>query len=548
MIKPASMWKLRAFVPSQYADAVLLSVGQEGSIHFIDLKERLGDFGGALEAVNPGEAFVFRTTDLTHRLSKLMKTLDVAEIGPTESSKFEGRSSSKDALTEVERTIEEIEGLAQEYTSRLAEYESAEDHSEESAEESQKLREQLKTLGAQRKEQLQRMSLVLEVQRRIAELKLMLLRSKRTFYLEGWVPKKNLKKIIERIENASDRCAATMMEPPEHGEEPPTLLMNPSFIRPVESLVSGYGLPSQRELDPTKIMAITFPLVFGLMFADIGHGLLLLLFGLIAIYLRKRMANLGDILKLVLGAGELYVLLGAFGVFGGLLFGEFFGYHLGHFGIEEPPLGFLLKLIPGIGKVFSPVDEPMKMFKLSIMFGVIQISIGILFNLFNKLGEREYKGAVFESGCWLWFYLGLMYLVFTFKFNIDLWFKSLNLVAPLVIAPIVVMLAGKALTEGFMEGFSFVVEAATSSIGNTVSYGRILALNLSHAYMSSMFVIFSEGQILPLQILIIAVGTIVVMVLEGLIIFVHTVRLHWVEWFSKFHKGEGIKYVPFKSI
>ena len=66
--------------------------------------------------------------------------------------------------------------------------------------------------------------------------------------------------------------------------------------------------------------------------------------------------------------------------------------------------------------------------------------------------------------------------------------------------------------------------------------------------MSSMFVIFSEGQILPLQILIIAGGTIVVMVLEGLIIFVHTVRLHWVEWFSKFHKGAGIKYVPFKSI
>jgi len=546
-MKPASMWKLRAFVPSQFTDAVLLSVGQEGSIHFIDLKERLGDFAGVLEVVSPGEAQVFRTTDLTHRLSKLMKTLGVEEVSSEGGGKLEGLLSSKDALAEVERAIVEIEGLTEEYTSRLAEYESAEGPPEELAEQSQKLREQLRTLGVQRREQLQRMRRVLEVQRRIAEQKLMLLKSKRTFYLEGWVPEKELKRTVECIEGASDRCAATMTEPPRHGEEPPTFLRNPSFIGPIESLVSGYGLPSQRELDPTKVMAITFPLIFGLMFADIGHGLLLLLFGLISIYLRRRMANLGDILKLVLGAGELYVLLGAFGVFGGLLFGELFGYHLDHFGIEEPPLGFLLELIPGIGTVFSPMDDPMKMFKLSIMFGVVQISIGIIFNLFNKLGEREYKQAIFESGCWLWFYLGLMYLVFKFKFNIDLWFTSLDLVIPLVAAPVVVMLVGKAFTEGFMEGFSFVVEAAISSIGNTVSYGRILALNLSHAYMSSMFVTLSEGQGLPVQALILVVGTIMVMVLEGLIIFVHTVRLHWVEWFSKFHKGEGIKYVPFKS-
>lgn len=135
-----------------------------------------------------------------------------------------------------------------------------------------------------------------------------------------------------------------------------------------------------------------------------------------------------------------------------------------------------------------------------------------------------------------------MYLVFTYSVNIQAWFENVQVVAVALVLPIVLMLVGKGLLEGFMEGFSFMFEAFVSSLGNTVSYGRIMALLLSHAMMSSMFVTLSEGQGLPVQLLLVGMGTFLVMVLEGLIIFVHTIRLHWVEWFSKFYEGEGMQY------
>jgi len=115
-----------------------------------------------------------------------------------------------------------------------------------------------------------------------------------------------------------------------------------------------------------------------------------------------------------------------------------------------------------------------------------------------------------------------------------------------LVIPLALMILGKGLLEGFMEAASFTFEAVISTIGNTVSYGRVMALLLSHGMMSSMFIQLSHGMSLPVQIAVIALGTFLVMFIEGLIVFVHTVRLHWVEWFSKFYKGEGIEFKPLR--
>ena len=83
-----------------------------------------------------------------------------------------------------------------------------------------------------------------------------------------------------------------------------------------------------------------------------------------------------------------------------------------------------------------------------------------------------------------------------------------------------------------------------------MSYGRLMALGLIHSAMNSMFLVLGgvEHGYFPIDSLpVIAVGTILVMVIEGLIVFVHALRLHWVEWFSKFHSGEGIPFKPFRG-
>jgi V/A-type H+-transporting ATPase subunit I len=376
-----------------------------------------------------------------------------------------------------------------------------------------------------------------------------------TFYLEAWTPREKVDQVVQRIKDSAENCCAIQLEE-SHGslkeggkkESAPTLLSNPSFLKPFQQLTTAYGLPSYDELDPSFLMAITFPPIFGLMFGDIGHGLILAIFGLTVLLLRKKAVQPSEMIRYIITGGELFLLCGIFSILSGLVFGELFGYHLSHFGIKEPPLGFILRFIPGIGEVFSPIENPIKMFKLSLLVGTACISFGIVLNLVNKLMNREFKEAFFESICWLWFYLGLIYLIlFAFGVNLDLWFKHLTTVILTTILPMILMLAGESMIKGGLEGFSHFFEIVISSLGNTVSYARILALSLAHGIIAG--ILATAGEAGAVGLVLAMIGTIfLVMMLEGLIIFLHTVRLHWVEWFSKFYKGEGIEYKPFKLI
>lgn len=104
------------------------------------------------------------------------------------------------------------------------------------------------------------------------------------------------------------------------------------------------------------------------------------------------------------------------------------------------------------------------------------------------------------------------------------------------------------LIHGFTEGLRFGVEVFAETLSHTISYSRLMALGLIHSAMSSMFLVLGgvEHGLFPLSsIPILAVGTILVMTIEGLVVFVHDLRLHWVEWFSKFYSGEGILFKPF---
>lgn len=116
--------------------------------------------------------------------------------------------------------------------------------------------------------------------------------------------------------------------------------------------------------------------------------------------------------------------------------------------------------------------------------------------------------------------------------------------------PLMLIFVFAAISEGFMVGVGFTVEVFAETLSHSMSYSRLMALGLIHSAMNYLFLVLGgvEHGVFPLHsIPLIAMGTILVMVIEGLVVFVHTLRLHWVEWFSTFHKGEGIPFKPFKS-
>ena len=120
----------------------------------------------------------------------------------------------------------------------------------------------------------------------------------------------------------------------------------------------------------------------------------------------------------------------------------------------------------------------------------------------------------------------------------------------LVILPLVLIFISAVAAEGFMVGIGFTVEVFAETLSHTMSYSRLMALGLIHSAMNYLFLVLGgvEHGVFPLQsIPLIAIGTILVLIIEGLVVFVHTLRLHWVEWFSTFHSGEGIPFKPFES-
>lgn len=546
------MTKIRAMVYEPYVNDVLRSMGELGVVQFINMREKLDKWEGALSPVEPTKTY-HEFSNLHLRITRLLQMVGISEEAPEEKVAVPKRLP-EDLIADFDGRLSGIEGQYKNLMDRLKALEEQPEIPEEKREEEKTLlSDQLKAFVEEKKHDLRVMLEVVENEKTLEEIKQALGRSLMTFYLEAWVPRAKVDQVVQGIRDSAENCCIIQLEENhsshkegEEEETAPTVLSNPSFLRAFQQLTTAYSLPSYDELDPTFFMAITFPPIFGLMFGDVGHGLILAIFGLAVLLLRKKAVQPSEIIRYVLTGGELFLLCGIFSILSGLMFGELLGYHLGHFGIEEPPLAFILTYIPGIGEEFSPMGDPIMMFKLSLIVGTVCISFGIVLNLVNKLLNREFKEAFFEPGCWLWFYLGLMYLIlFGFGIDVDLWFRNITTVGLLVLLPMILMFAGESMMKGGLEGFSHFFEIVISSVGNTVSYGRILALALVHGIIAQLLVTAAEAGVAGVALAV--VGTILLlMMLEGLIIFLHTVRLHWVEWFSKFYKGEGIEYNPLK--
>jgi len=369
-----------------------------------------------------------------------------------------------------------------------------------------------------------------------------------TVFFEVWVPKLQLEKVVEEIRNITQGKCVIEEAPPKIEDVVPTIIKPvPRFFEAFEKLTFSLGYPRPEEINPVLIMAITFPFLFGIMFADVGQGAILLILGFILLYFRGKVDidKVGDIMRYFVVSGGLFVLCGISAIIFGFLFGEFFGPS----GVLHPIL--LAEIGPFQIGGFDPMHEPLSMLRFAILVGVVLLSLGLVVRVINNVRKQLFKSALISS-FWIWLLLGgfFMWIYWGGISNITLWFaEGIFMFLGLIVSPVVLICIITATSGSIMEGIDFSIEVLIESLDHTISFSRLAALFLTHTALNYMFLIIAgvENGVFTLQsIPIIILGSILALSIEGLVVFVHCLRLHWVELFPEFYSGKGIPYNPLK--
>ena len=341
------------------------------------------------------------------------------------------------------------------------------------------------------------------------------------FAVSGWVPDSGLRPLQERLQkHLSGRFVLSARDPrdDEHMRVP-SLMSHRRWLRPFAALVLNYGVPRYDEIDPTIPFAVSFVLMFGMMFGDLGQGAVIALAGVL---FAKRLR----------GYGPLVVAVGASSAFFGLLYGSVFGYE---------------GLIPAVW--VSPLSEPMLMLRVALAWGVGFIVLATLLTIYNRLIEGRMRDALLESHgvAGLVAYLGLLAGAWRL-----LSAGRLGLAIPgAVCAGLGAIFAdswgkstGSALAERVLIALVEAYEAIMAYISNTLSFLRLAAFSLNHVALSiAIFALASMLHATGYWVTVV-LGNLFILVLEGGIVAIQAIRLEYYEGFSRFFSGDGRPFRP----
>lgn len=359
------------------------------------------------------------------------------------------------------------------------------------------------------------------------------------FSITGFVVEEDVPKLKESFSNLKE---VEIEVRPAHSDKrlsPPTKLKNGWFARPFSMFIEMYGTPEYEGFDPTPIVAITYSLLFGMMFGDVGQGLCVILVGW-WMYKYKKM-QLGDVM----------IRIGIFSTIFGFVFGSVFG--------NETMLNPLYHAILGLTE--KPIEVMSSEFILPLL--IVAVGIGAFLNMFSIFLNIITHAKDDNKGECLFSQNGVAGLVFYGALVIGAGFTAVGIsvfsplyillliVVPLLLIflkePLMRKLDGKSMfPEGFgaffMEGFFELFEICLSYITNTISYLRVGGFVLSHAGMMMAVTMIMEmaGGIGGLAVGIF--GNILVMCLEGLIVGIQVLRLEFYEMFSRYFTGNGIVF------
>lgn len=358
--------------------------------------------------------------------------------------------------------------------------------------------------------------------------------SEHLIYLSAWIPSEDKKRVNNYFEPYDERIILTMRE--AKGLDPkvkiPTKLKNNFIFRPFEELVKMYGIPDYDEIDPTMFFAIGYMLLFGGMFGDLGQGFLIFLAGII-IGIKKN-KNYGGIL----------VRLGISSMIFGVVYDSFFGYEK-----------VISKFLPNL-KYFRPLENINEVLIVSIFIGVILLTISFLFSITNKLKQKNIEEGIFGRNgiVGMTLFLSLFTIVVEkvtsttyISISVLTWMIVTAVFLIVVKQPLANMLKGKRpihkekASEYYVESGFNILETFLSILSNSISFIRVGAFAINHVGLFIAFHTMAHmiGGVKG-SISMFIVGNILVVFLEGLIVFIQGLRLMYYELFSKYYNGNGV--------
>jgi V/A-type H+-transporting ATPase subunit I len=383
----------------------------------------------------------------------------------------------------------------------------------------------------------------------------------KTMLLTGWIPASKKDDVIACFEDAAPGRYYMEWKTPEtdrniKSEEVPVELEHSRTFLPFQWLVENYSLPRYGTIDPTLLVALTYLIMFALMFGDAGHGAVLCAAGALVLLFRRN-KHQGD--DTVSKLAKLIIWCGGSAIIAGILFGSYFGYQW------FPPLWFDYHSIvsghtPEGGSIVSSIYD---ILGITIKFGIGVIFLGIVLNCINRFRSRDYFHLLFDTGGLLggWFYAGGVAAGFHFVSSgytslpgsgfllagIGIPLLAFAAKAPVNFArnkkqqkmtPSVIM-------DFFMDWIVELLELFTGYLSNTLSFMRIAGLGIAHvSLMTAFFQIADTIDSTIASIAVLVLGNAVVIVLEGLSAGIQSLRLHYYEFFTKYFCGTGRVYKP----
>lgn len=341
-------------------------------------------------------------------------------------------------------------------------------------------------------------------------------------YLAGWVPARDVEGLSARLRGSLALPFELQSRDPRPDERKlvPTVPVRSRLLQPFALLVKQYGIPEYGEVDPTPLFAVTFLLMFGSMFGDVGQGAVI---AALAWYFRTK-----------LGRFWLFgVMAGVSSVVFGILYGSIFGYE---------------HVLPALW--MSPIHDPILMLKIALGYGVVFLVIACLLAIYNRAVVGNWWGALFGHH-------GLVNLVF----YLSLVWGGLNLGTQGAFGHTPTALVVAALTalawynwrhldapvgEKVLVVFIETLETIIGYVSNTLSFLRVAAFSLNHVALS--IAVFTLANMMGSfgHVVTVVLGNLFVLVLEGGIVMIQVMRLQYYEGFSRYFSGEGHEFAPLK--